>query len=538
MSEGLNQSQGQEHEKTAGEGPLERSESGNSPADATRGGGQTEPQADAAWEDMEPLYPPQSGPGTAADGDDADNPDGPLGSELEGDARDWEPDPMPPNLVARKRGALAKKPDRPQMPLSPQQKLLLLDTWQRSGLPARDFGALVNISRHTLYSWKKRFELEGPAGLMEKARGRLRGSQLSEITKRTILMLKQAHPDWGCERISDMLARGPALSASESAVSRVLHEAGYQAQDQPTKPHPDKVRSFERAKPNQLWQTDLFTFMLKRQNRRVYLVAFMDDHSRFITGYGLHATQSASLVIEVLLVAIAGHGVPQEILTDNGAQYVTWRGKSQFTKELEKRGIKQIVAKPRRPQTLGKIERFWGTLWRECLEAAVFVDMAEARQRIGLYIDYYNFSRTHTGVDGLVPADRFFGAAPEVLKTLKERVAANALELARHGVPKKPFYLTGQLDGKPFSVHREGDRVILRQAGKDREEIDLANPPQGIGPIPVEEAGPSPLPTPICPDGSPQTAWNPPDGEPAPGTSPLDEFMGHADDGQPEGGTQ
>jgi hypothetical protein len=34
--------------------------------------------------------------------------------------------------------------------------------------------------------------------------------------------------------------------------------------------------------PNQLWQTDLFTFMLKRQNRRAFLVAFMDDHSRFI----------------------------------------------------------------------------------------------------------------------------------------------------------------------------------------------------------------------------------------------------------------
>jgi len=73
---------------------------------------------------------------------------------------------------------------------------------------------------------------------------------------------------------------------------------------------------------------------------------------------------------------------------------------------------------------------------------------ADARQRIGLFIDYYNLQRAHQGIEGLVPADRFFGAAPEVLKTLKERVAANALRLARHGVPKQPFYLTGQLDGK------------------------------------------------------------------------------------------
>jgi transposase InsO family protein len=87
----------------------------------------------------------------------------------------------------------------------------------------------------------------------------------------------------------------------------------------------------------------------------------MDDHGRFIVGYGLHASQSTALVLEVLRAALTSYGVPQEILTDNGTQYVTWRGKSAFTKELEKRGIKQVVAAPRRPQTLGKIERFWGT---------------------------------------------------------------------------------------------------------------------------------------------------------------------------------
>ena len=60
------------------------------------------------------------------------------------------------------------------------------------------------------------------------------------------------------------------------------------------------------------------------------------------------------------------------------------RGKSQFTRELEKRGIKQIVATPRRPQTLGKIERFWGTLWRECVESrGVRIDLGDAQKRIG-----------------------------------------------------------------------------------------------------------------------------------------------------------
>ena len=305
-------------------------------------------------------------------------------------------------------------------------------------------------------------------------------------------MLKEAHPEWGCQRISDMLLRGPALPASPSAVAQVLHEAGYASEEVPTRPHEPKVTSFERARPNQLWQTDLFTFILKRQNRRVYLVAFLDDHSRFIVGYGLHASQSTALVLEVLRAAIAGFGTPEEILTDNGTQYVTWRGKSAFTRECEKRGIQQIVASPRRPQTLGKIERFWGTLWRECVETAVFVDLGDARQRIGLFIDHYNFQRPHQGIDGAAPADRFFGAAAEVKRTLAARVAANALELARHGVPKAPFYLTGQVGGQPFSVHAEGERVILTRTD-GRQEIDL------LPPSPAPEA--VSLPAPVCPQG-------------------------------------
>jgi transposase InsO family protein len=336
-----------------------------------------------------------------------------------------------------------------------------------------------------------------------------------------------------------MLLRGPALPASASAVAQVLKEAGYELEEVPTRPHPDKVRHFERAEPLQLWQTDLFTFILKRQNRRVYLVAFMDDHSRFLVGYGLHASQSSALVLEVLRAALTSYGAPKEILTDNGTQYVTWRGKSVFTKELEKRGIQQVVAAPRRPQTLGKIERFWGSLWRECIESAVFVDLGDAQRRIGLFIDHYNFQRPHQGIDGLVPADRFFGAATEVRRTLQERVAANALELARHGLPKTPFYLTGQVGGKPFSVHAEGERVILTHAEGERQEIELVAPTErrpSEGKPDAHEPGASKreesksdqeLPLPVCPLGEvtglgTETALAE---SPPPGVSPLDEGL-------------
>ena len=448
---------------------------------------------------------------------------------------------MPRLLYGRKPGSprtLKKKEDMGRPAFTPEQRLLLLDTWQRSGLPARDFGDLVGVTRQCLFAWKKAFDAEGPSGLMDGPRGGPRGMKLPELTKRTILMLKETNPTWGCQRISDMLLRGPALPASPSAVAKVLHEAGYELHEEPTHRHPDKVRSFERARPNQLWQTDLFTFTLKRQNRRVYLVAFMDDHSRFIVSYGLHASQSSALVLEVLRAGITSYGTPQEILTDNGSQYITWRGKSAFTRELEKRGIQQVVAAPRRPQTLGKVERFWGTLWRECLEGAVFLDMGDAQRRIGLFIDYYNFQRPHQSLSALAPADRFFGAAPEVLRTLKERVAANALELARQGTPKKPFYLTGQVGGKAFSVHAEGERVILTREQGVREEVALTGPetPAATPPAKTEE-----LPLPVCPLGvvSSELAGAENEPEPEPGCSPLDEhFPPDAVAAQQEGGGQ
>jgi hypothetical protein len=132
---------------------------------------------------------------------------------------------------------------------------------------------------------------------------------------------------------------------------------------------------------------------------------------------------------------------------------------------------------------------------------------------------------------GLVPADRFFQAAPTVLQTLKERVAGNALELARYGRPKAPFYVTGQVAGQAFSVHAEGERLVLRRQGQEREEIELTAP----GGVPSEALGTArgaspvvsaaePLPVPLCPEGSPRAASGEPacTPPPAPGQTGLD----------------
>lgn len=216
------------------------------------------------------------------------------------------------------------------------------------------------------------------------------------------------------------------------------------------------------------------------------------------------------------------------MLTDNGSQYKTWRGKSAFTKLLERRGIKQIVASPRHPQTLGKVERFWGTLWRECVQQAVFRDLDDARQRIGQFIDHYNFQRPHSGIDGLVPADRFFEAAPQVLATLRQRVEANAKELAQHGTPRKSFYLTGRVGESNISLHAEGERVLLTNADGTQEEVDLTA--MGRREPSSDATSPKPLAAEGVPMAHPAQADDAVEG---PGQSPLDDAMRDLDEGLP-----
>jgi hypothetical protein len=130
-----------------------------------------------------------------------------------------------------------------------------------------------------------------------------------------------------------------------------------------------------------------------------------------------------------------------------------------------------------------------------------------------LFVELYSFQRTHQGIEGLVPADRYFSAAPEVRKTLEARVAANALDLARHGTPRKSFYLTGRVGGEGVSLHGEGGRVVLTKEDGTREEVDLRVTGKRAEPEASAE-----MPTPA----SESLTRDP---LPAPGTSTLDEDL-------------
>jgi hypothetical protein len=99
-------------------------------------------------------------------------------------------------------------------------------------------------------------------------------------------------------------------------------------------------------------------------------------------------------------------------------------------------------------------------------------------------------------------------------------VAANALELSKNGVPKKPFYMTGSLGGKGFSVHAEGERMILTREGEEREEVELGQQAEVVAPEP--QATEEELPRALCPQGIVTAETLEDDQELPPGQSVLD----------------
>lgn len=123
-----------------------------------------------------------------------------------------------------------------------------------------------------------------------------------------------------------------------------------------------------------------------------------------------------------------------------------------------------MVSRSHHPQTLGKCERFWETVGQEFWERVKPQDLADAKERFGHFINHYNHFRPHQGIEGLTPADRFFGVASEIRRTLEEVMAENELRMAIDEAPRSPVFLVGQIGDQPISLHGEGGKLVLRTA--------------------------------------------------------------------------
>jgi len=329
----------------------------------------------------------------------------------------------------------------------------------------------LNVSKSSLGLWLQAYRLGGEAGLQPGVPGPRQVRLPAPITDK-IIELKQENPAFGVKRISQLLRRWFFLPASPETVRQRLHDARLMAgSSPPRKRNLTRPRFFERATPNQMWQTDIFTFRLG--GRYAYLIAFLDDYSRFIVGADLFRSPTANAVIEVYRVAVGEFQPPKEMLTDNGRQYTSWRGTSRFEAELKKDRVAHFKSRPHHPMTLGKIERFWESIWQEFLPRAQFDSFDAARERIKLWIKYYNHKRPHQGIEGLCPADRFFEIQTQLRSTIEAGIQENLLELALRGKPQAPFYMVGRMDGQSVVLRAEKGKLKLSVSDQQNHEQEL-----------------------------------------------------------------
>jgi transposase InsO family protein len=349
---------------------------------------------------------------------------------------------------------------------NPEERRRTVEAYLKTDMPRWAFARTWGVSLSTLAKWLKRYRDGGPKALERTTTpGRRPGrARLNAEVAAAIEETKRGFPDFGLRKIRDFLLRFRALKVSAGGVRSALERAGIE----PTPPvrkktrSADKIRRFERAAPMELWQSDITSYVIGRTRERAYLTVFLDDNSRFIASFALNLHQRQELVIEAFRDGIAKFGKPQEALTDQGRQYFAWRGRSDFQKLLEREGVKHVVSRAHHPETLGKCERLWETIDREFWSRARPRDLADARERFGKWVGFYNHFRPHQSLGGMTPADRFFGVEEAVRRAQEASVTRNDLRLAIDEPPRKPVYLVGQIDGKSVSLHGEAGRIVVR----------------------------------------------------------------------------
>jgi hypothetical protein len=173
----------------------------------------------------------------------------------------------------------------------------------------------------------------------------------------------------------------------------------------------------------ELWQMDVVGGFALADGSRAKALTGVDDHSRFCVSAHLMVRENARAVCDGLTKALRAHGVPEQILTDNGKVFTGRFNKPPvevlFDRICRENGVQHLLTQPRSPTTTGKIERFHRAIRTEFGTDRVFASLAAAQAELDEWVAHYNTARPHQALDMATPADRFWRPSAATVTELR-----------------------------------------------------------------------------------------------------------------------
>jgi transposase InsO family protein len=307
------------------------------------------------------------------------------------------------------------------------------------GASVTDVARRNGVARQTVHDWLRKYATGGMAALVDRSSKPLGCKhQIPPAVEARIVALRREHPGWGPRTILHRLEReGVDPLPGRSSVHRALLRHGLIEPGKRRRKR-DDYRRWERGRAMELWQMDVVGRIFLADGTELHAITGVDDHSRFCVCARLVARATARPVCDALAHAMRAHGVPDQILTDNGkvftARFGPGPGPVLFDRVCQDNGIRHLLTAPYSPTTTGKVERFHRTLRDEWVRPnhRRFDSLVEAQASLDAWVEHYNTQRPHQSLGMEPPVERFrLAQARDDVVDVKDRPEPVGVPLVR-----------------------------------------------------------------------------------------------------------
>lgn len=266
----------------------------------------------------------------------------------------------------------------------------------------------------SIRQWHRTAEQEGMAALRPKSkRPHTIHYQVPEAVVGIIFTLRRLF-GWGGHRIAAELKAREIGQVSGRTVYKLFDRLGLPVKVYALKGRSDGIayRRYEKGRPNAQWHIDLKHTTLS-DGTKVYICILIDDYSRYALAAIAGTLATTEWVAQIAQEAILRCGRPDEIVSDNGREFVSvWEDSlTKFGQLLAEHGVEHLKCAPYYPQGNGKAEAFIKTLDRELLTGRTFDTLEELQAALDRYLIYYNNYRRHSALGWQTPVSRYAGRA-------------------------------------------------------------------------------------------------------------------------------